>query len=105
MRSDEGEARPRTTPVSAHRDLPPRFVARHVTVAAGGELPYERREWTDAIVLVRAGMIELECLGGTRRCFGSGALLCFDSLPLRTLRNAGDEPALLMALSRFRCDR
>ena len=48
-----------------------------------------------------AGEIELECLGGTRSRFGTGALLCFDSLPLRTLRNAGREPAHLIALSRF----
>ena len=54
---------------------------------------------------MQQGEIELECLGGTRSCFGAGALLCFDSLPLRTLRNAGGEPALLIAVSRFPGER
>ena len=81
--------------------LPPLFVVRRVMVGPGRERLYEHGEWADAIVLVRAGEIELECLGGTRSRFGTGSLLCFDSLPLRTLRNAGREPALLIALSRF----
>jgi hypothetical protein len=98
------EARLRATPLG-HPELPPLFVARSVTVAAGCERPYELSEWADAIVLVQEGAIELECLGGTRSCFGTGALLCFDSLPLRTLRAAGGEPALLIAVSRLSGDR
>jgi hypothetical protein len=85
--------------------LPPLFVVRRVLVGPGRERLYEHGEWADAIVLVQAGEIELECVGGTRSRFGTGALLCFDSLPLRTLRNAGREPALLIALSRFPRDR
>jgi hypothetical protein len=104
MRSDGGDARLRATPFG-HIDLPRLFLARSVTVAAGCELPYEHGDWADAIVLVQQGEIELECLGGTRSCFGAGALLCFDSLPLRTLRNASGEPALLIAVSRFPGDR
>ena len=74
-------------------------------LAAGCERRYERSEWADAIVLVERGEIELECLGGTRSRFATGALLCFDSLPLRTLRNAGGEAALLFAVARFPGDR
>ena len=81
-------------------DSEPRFVARTVTIAAGCERRYERSEWADAIVVVQTGEIELECLGGTCSRFGTGAVLCFDSLPLRTLRNAGREPAVLIAVSR-----
>ena len=104
MRSDGADARFTATSLG-HSDAPPHLVVRSVTLAAGCERPYEQSEWADAIVLVQQGEIELECLGGTRSCFGTGALLCFDSLPLRTLRNAGGEPALLIAVSRFPGDR
>ena len=80
--------------------MPPLFVTRTVTVAPGCERPFEPREWAGAIVVVEQGAIELECLGGTCSRFAAGAVLCFESLPLRTLRNAGREPALLIAVSR-----
>jgi hypothetical protein len=104
MRSDGGDARLPATPLG-HTDAQPLFVARTVTVAAGCELPYERGDWADAIVLVQRGELELECLGGTRACFATGALLCFDCLPLRTMRAAGGAPAHLIAISRFSGDR
>ena len=82
------------------RRLPEGFAARTFTIAAGCERGYEQREWADSIIVVEEGVIELECLGGTRSRFAAGAVLCFDSLPLRTLRNTGREPALLSAVSR-----
>jgi hypothetical protein len=81
-------------------ELSPLLVARSFTLAAGCERRYEHSEWADAIVVVHQGEIELECLAGTCARFGTGAVLCFDSLPLRTLRNGGRGPALLIAVSR-----
>ena len=84
------------------RKLPQGFAARHVAIDPGCERPYESTEWSDALVVVEAGELELECIGGTRARFDGGAVLFLDSLPLRTLRNCGRESLLLIAVSRDR---
>jgi quercetin dioxygenase-like cupin family protein len=78
----------------------PAFVLRAVAVAAGCERPYDEDEWRDAIVSVTRGEIELECSSGSRQRFRTGDVLWLAGLPLRTLRNRGTEPALLVAVSR-----
>jgi hypothetical protein len=57
-------------------------------------------EWRDALVVVGRGEVELEFAGGARRRFACGAVLCLARLSLRTLRNPGAEPALLVAVTR-----
>jgi hypothetical protein len=81
-------------------DLPLGFVIRAVGVEPGGHRIYRRAEWSDALVLVRRGEIELECLSGTRHRFGRGDLLWLAGLSLRALHNPGPEPALLVAVAR-----
>jgi hypothetical protein len=82
------------------RRLPPRFALRVVVVAPGDDRAYHEAEWRDAIVVVEHGEIELECLRGGRRSFGSGTVLWLAGLPLRTLSNRGSEPVVLSAVSR-----
>jgi hypothetical protein len=82
------------------RQLPEGVLCRVVTIARRSERPYDESEWSGAFVVVEEGELELECLGGTRSCFASGSVLCFQRLGLRTLRNLGDEPVLLTAISR-----
>jgi hypothetical protein len=82
------------------RTLPASFIKHQVTIDAGCECAYEATEWHDALVVVEAGELELECVGGSRTRFGDGSVLCFQSLPLRTLRNPGRESLLLIAVSR-----
>ena len=53
------------------RELPQGFVARRVAIGPGCERPYESTEWSDALVVVEAGDLELECIGGTRARFES----------------------------------
>lgn len=77
-----------------------RFKVRHMTIAAGRDLAYDEAEWRDAIVVVERGSLDIECLGGNRSTFATGAVLCLDRLPLRTLHNGGNEPVLLFAVSR-----
>jgi hypothetical protein len=84
------------------RELPHGFAARHVAIDPGCERPYEPSEWNDSLVVLEAGDLELECIGGTRAHFDSGAVLFLDSLPLKTLRNCGRESVLLIAVSRCR---
>jgi len=82
--------------------LEPGFELRALAVAAGREHAYREAEWRDALVVVERGAIDLDCLGGARRRFGRGDVLCLVGLPLRALHNRGAEPALLVAVSRRR---
>jgi hypothetical protein len=82
------------------RQLPAGFAVRQVTIAGESERAYVHSEWAGALVVVEAGQIELECLSGSRASFASGAVLFFDSLPLRTLRNRRRQPAVLSSLTR-----
>jgi hypothetical protein len=80
--------------------LPPRFERRVITIAPGEARSYDQDDWRDALVLIEQGDVDLECFAGGHRTFGRGAMLWFDGLSLRTLRNRGDEPAVLVAISR-----
>jgi hypothetical protein len=79
---------------------PPGFEFRAIAVELGVERIYNEAEWRDALVVVTRGEIELESVGGDSWRFGRGSVLCLVGLELRTLRNRGAEPALLVAVSR-----
>jgi hypothetical protein len=78
----------------------PTFVVRAVAVAPGCRRVYDDAEWQDAIVVVKTGEIELECLSGATHRFACGDLLWLTGLPLRALHNHGREPTVLVAVSR-----
>ena len=82
------------------RRLPPPFERRVVVLAPDHTWVYDAAEWRGAIVVVEHGQIELECLDGSRHCFGRGDVLWLDRLPLRALHNHGDTSAVLVAVSR-----
>ena len=82
------------------RQLSPSFERRTISIPPGHERAYAEADWTDALVVVERGEIELECLDGKRRRFVRGDSLWLCGLPLKLLRNPGAEPALLVAVSR-----
>jgi hypothetical protein len=82
------------------RELPCSFVMKVLTLPPGDAEPYREDDWADAIVIVEQGVLELECTRGGSRKFRRGAILWFAGLPLRTLRNRGEEPVVLTAVSR-----
>src|SRR4051794_8177047 len=82
------------------RELPGCFVRKFVTLPPGSEEPYREADWADAIVIVEQGELELECQAGGRKRFRRGAVLWLVGLPLRTLRNRGEEPVVIAAVSR-----
>jgi quercetin dioxygenase-like cupin family protein len=82
------------------RALPGSFVLKVFTLPPGDAEPYREADWADAIVVVEQGELELECTRGGSRTFRRGAILWFAGLPLRTLRNRGEEPVVLTAVSR-----
>ena len=79
---------------------PPQFALWTVTLEPGHALPYDEADWHDAVVVVVAGEIDLECVGGGRQRFVPGDVLRLSGLPLRTLRNPWPEPAVLVAVAR-----
>jgi hypothetical protein len=87
------------------RTAPPAFGRRVVELAPGAELAFDPAGWQDAIVFVLAGDIDVQCPSGAGHRFGSGAVLCFTRLPVRTLRNPGSEPARLLAIWRHAAHR
>lgn len=80
--------------------VPLGFEVRAVEVEPGGHRIYHEAEWSDALVAVGRGEIELEFRSGARRRFGCGDLLWLTGLPLRALHNRGRKPTLLLAVSR-----
>lgn len=84
----------------ADRPLGPGFRRRMVTLEPGESRPYDPREWKGAFVLLQAGSVELVGRTGGRRRFATGANLWLSELPLRSIYNPGDVPAVLVAISR-----
>ena len=84
------------------RALPAFCELRLVRVEPGCEHPFVEDEWSDAIVVVEEGQIDIECVEGGVRQFPQGAILFLAGLPLRALVNRGAVPAVLSAVSRRR---
>jgi quercetin dioxygenase-like cupin family protein len=82
------------------RRLPSWVELRMVVVAPGHRLAFDEAAWSDAIVVVEGGALELECLGGSRQRLVRGDLLWLSGLPLRVLHNPGREPVVLTVVSR-----
>ena len=76
------------------------FAQRVLTLPPGESRAYAEADWIDAIVLVATGQVEVEGVGGTRRRFERGDLLWLTGLPVRALHNRGDQPAVLVGVSR-----
>lgn len=87
---------------AAGRRAAGRFDVRTIALPPGHARPYDPGEWRDALVVVGLGEVELEFAAGARRRFGCGAVLWLARLSLRTLRNPGAEPAVLVAVTRNR---
>jgi hypothetical protein len=73
---------------------------RIVVVEPGADEPYVDEDWRDALVVVERGEITVEARCGRLVPFAGGSVLWLVGLAVRTLRNTGDEPAVLAALSR-----
>jgi hypothetical protein len=83
-----------------HRRLSSTFAKHVVTLDPGTSRPYLAAEWRDALVVVEAGEVVLECHDGGRRSFAAGAVIWLADLGLVALHNDGPIPAVLVAVSR-----
>jgi FAD/FMN-containing dehydrogenase len=77
-----------------------RFVRHVAEIAPGQARPIDEPWWDDALVLVEAGEVELECRGGGRATFVRGDVLFVVGLEARSLRNRGTSPAVVAAVGR-----
>ena len=84
----------------ASRRLGSRFAVLYIRLLPGADRPYRSADWTDALVVVEQGILELETASGVRARFVVGDLLCLASLPLRVLRDPGSDATLLSAVNR-----
>ena len=75
-------------------------MVRTVRVEPGDSLQYQEADWRDALVTVESGELELVMACGRSCYFQAGDLLWLQGLPLASLRNRGEEPAVLSAASR-----
>ena len=80
--------------------LPASFERRRVVLQPGTSRPYVDEEWRDALVTVDSGDLEIECLRGGSRTFSAGDILWFSDLGLRTMRNRGLIPTVLISITR-----
>jgi len=78
----------------------PTFAARTVVLTPGSALPFAEADWSDALIVIESGELEVETLSGLRQRFGTGEILWFAGLDLRVLRSSGTEPTVLKAVSR-----
>ena len=81
------------------RAVPPSFVRTVVVIEPGAEHPYRAADWTDAIVAVERGELWLDGAQGGQLLVRRGDVLWLGPTPLRALRNAGEEPAVLVAVA------
>jgi hypothetical protein len=80
--------------------LPPAFDRLRISLGPGVSRLTDAGDWSDCLVLVERGTIEVECEGGTFRSFAAGDLLALECLPLRALHNRGSGEARLVAVRR-----
>jgi hypothetical protein len=71
-----------------------------ITLAPGTSRPFDTADWADALVVLECGEVELEALSGCRVRLQPGAIFWLAGLPLRCLHNPGQQPAVLVAVSR-----
>ena len=80
--------------------LPPAFEGWRLVLKPGEERLTDAAEWSDAIVLIERGVIEVHCRAGGWRAFRAGDILALSCLPLRAIRNPADKSAKLVAVRR-----
>jgi hypothetical protein len=78
----------------------PSFLARTITLPPGLSVSYDESEWRDALVIVESGGLDLDGADGRSWHFRCGDVLWLVGLPVLALRNSGDEPVVLKAISR-----
>ncbi len=75
---------------------------RTLVLQPGETVVVESADWSDTLVAVLSGELELLCRSGRRARFAAGAVLTLAALPVLTLHNPAAEELTLHAVSRRR---
>ncbi len=78
----------------------PAFERWRVAIGPGGEHACVPDEWSDALVTVEQGTLQVECGAGATCTFGAGDILGLAWLRAHALRNVGTDEVLLQAVRR-----
>ena len=81
--------------------VPPGFERLTVVIPGGCERTYVSSEWSDAIVVVTRGEVELRPSRGTDRTVREGDVFWLQGLTLSSMHNRGERPAVLTAVRRL----
>jgi hypothetical protein len=73
---------------------------RVLILEPGDAVDVQPADWSDALVIVERGCLQIECDRGARAVFGSGAVLALTMPELRRLRSVGTTALVLSAVSR-----
>ena len=76
------------------------FERRLIQLEPGDQLHHGEPPWQDAIVIVVAGELAVECSRGERHCFRRGDVLTLARLSVRRAGNSGEVPTRLLAIWR-----
>jgi quercetin dioxygenase-like cupin family protein len=76
------------------------FVSRTVDLEPGAALDHHEALWQDALVIVIAGELDVECATGERHCFRAGDILTLARLPIGRAHASGVAPTRLLAVWR-----
>ena len=79
----------------------PGFERLTVVIPSRCERAYVSSEWSDAIVVVTRGEVELRPPCGAGRTVREGDVFWLQGLTLSSLHNRGDRPAVLTAVRRL----
>ena len=71
-----------------------------VEIGPGEEHPVASGEWADALVVVKAGELDVQCEEGSHQTFHRGDMLALHWLRARNLANLGGERVKLLAVRR-----
>jgi mannose-6-phosphate isomerase-like protein (cupin superfamily) len=74
---------------------------RALILAPGDAIDFQPGDWSDALVVVEHGHLQVECNSGARAVFGPGAVLVLTLLELRRLRSVGTTALVVTAVSRL----
>ena len=86
----------------ARERIPPTFDRWRIAIPPGAALVTRAGEWTDCLVLVETGRIEVAGEAGSRGPFEAGDLLALTWLNVCGLHNPGPEEACLLAIRPLR---
>ena len=86
----------------ARESIPPTFDRWRIAIPPGAALVTKAGEWTDCLVLVESGRIEVAGVAGSRGPFAAGDLLALAWLNVCGLHNPGPDEARLLAIRPLR---